>query len=61
MSGAIPPLPNTASWRGAQLQHRDFTFTFKVGRMISDEGYKRIHFESTLMHLDINFIIITLN
>jgi hypothetical protein len=21
--GAIPPLPNTPSWRGAQLKHRD--------------------------------------
>jgi hypothetical protein len=31
MSGAIPPLTNTPSWRGAQLKHRDnfiFTFTF---------------------------------
>jgi hypothetical protein len=29
MSGAIPRLPNTPSWRGAQLKHRDnFTFTF---------------------------------
>jgi hypothetical protein len=31
MSGAVPPLPNTPSWRGAQLKHRDrdnFTFTF---------------------------------
>jgi hypothetical protein len=26
MCGAIPPLPNTPSWRGAQLKHRD-TFT----------------------------------
>jgi hypothetical protein len=26
--GAISPLPNTSSWRGAQLKHRDnFTFT----------------------------------
>jgi hypothetical protein len=26
--GAVPPLPNTPSWHGAQLQHRDnFTFT----------------------------------
>jgi hypothetical protein len=23
MSGAISPLPNTPSWRGAQLKHRD--------------------------------------
>jgi hypothetical protein len=22
--GAIPPLPNTPSWRGAQLKHRDY-------------------------------------
>jgi hypothetical protein len=27
MSGTIPPLPNTPSWRGAQLKHRG-TFTF---------------------------------
>jgi hypothetical protein len=28
MSGAAPPLPNTPSWRGAQLNHRDkFTLT----------------------------------
>jgi hypothetical protein len=27
MSGAMPPLPNTPSWRGTQLNHRDkFTF-----------------------------------
>jgi hypothetical protein len=23
MRGAIPPLPNTPSWSGAQLKHRD--------------------------------------
>jgi hypothetical protein len=29
MRGAILPLPNTPSWRDAQLKHRDnFTFTF---------------------------------
>jgi len=29
MSGAIPPLPNTPSWHGAQLKHRDnFAFAF---------------------------------
>jgi hypothetical protein len=29
MSGSIPPIPNTPSWRGAQLKHRDnFTFTY---------------------------------
>jgi hypothetical protein len=28
MRGAIPPLPHTPSWRGAQLKYMDFTFTF---------------------------------
>jgi hypothetical protein len=29
MLGTILPLPNTPSWRGAKLKHRDnFTFTF---------------------------------
>jgi hypothetical protein len=29
MRGAIPPLPNMSSWRGAPLKHRDnFNFTF---------------------------------
>jgi len=23
MGGAVPPLPDTPSWRGAQLKHRD--------------------------------------
>jgi hypothetical protein len=28
MLGAMPPLPNTPSWRGAQLKHTDnFTYT----------------------------------
>jgi hypothetical protein len=26
MSGAIPPLPNTSLWRGAQLKHINFYF-----------------------------------
>jgi len=31
MGGAVPPLLNTPSWRGAQLQHREnFTFTFTL-------------------------------
>jgi hypothetical protein len=29
MRGAIPPLPNMPSWRGAQLRHRDnFTLLY---------------------------------
>jgi hypothetical protein len=31
MRGAIPPLPNTPSWCGAQLKHRDnFTYLFPL-------------------------------
>jgi hypothetical protein len=31
MRGAIPPLPNTPSWHGAQLKHRgNFTFTLQT-------------------------------
>jgi len=37
MRGATSPLPNTPSWRGAQLKHRDnFYFYFYF-----------IHFETT--------------
>jgi hypothetical protein len=31
MSGAIPPLPNKPSWRGAQLKHRD-NFTLNCNK-----------------------------
>jgi hypothetical protein len=35
MSGATPPLPNTPSWRGAQLKHRDtFSFTGTILREV---------------------------
>jgi len=29
MSGAIPPLPNTPSWRGDQLKHSDLVASSK--------------------------------
>jgi hypothetical protein len=29
MNEALPPLPNTPSWRGAELKHRD-NFTFSL-------------------------------
>jgi hypothetical protein len=35
--GAIPPLSNTSSWRGAQLKHRDFTFTFILSLYMGKE------------------------
>jgi hypothetical protein len=31
MSGTIPPLPNTPSWRGAQLKHRDKSVFISMG------------------------------
>jgi len=45
MRAAIPPLPNTPSWRGAQLKrHRNnFTFTFYTRRhdVLWNEGRKQ--------------------
>jgi hypothetical protein len=38
MSGAITPLPNTPSLNGAQLKHRDFTFTFTFTSYIMIRG-----------------------
>jgi hypothetical protein len=45
MSGAIPPLPNTPSWRGAQLKdkHRDnftCTFTYKKQNMLVQKEHR---------------------
>jgi len=36
MREAIPPLPNTPSWRGAQLKHRDFIIIDVV--VVADEA-----------------------
>jgi hypothetical protein len=43
MSGTIPPLPNTPSWHGAQLKHRDnfiFTFTYNFYARLTGQNYK---------------------
>jgi hypothetical protein len=40
--GAIPPLPNTLSWRGAQLKHRDFYLTSNVGTDIYMNKLKKL-------------------
>jgi hypothetical protein len=43
MSGAVPALSNTPSWRGAQLRHRDnFTFThyIDVFQRVRNTAYK---------------------
>jgi hypothetical protein len=41
MSGGITPLPNTPSWRNAQLKHRDnFTFLVVVVVVYYDELWK---------------------
>jgi hypothetical protein len=36
MRRATPPLPNTPSWRGVQLKHRD-NFTFYINIFIEKE------------------------
>jgi hypothetical protein len=55
MRGAIPPLPNTPSWRNAQLRrkHRDkFTFIFYVRTYI----HTYIH-TVTDLHMYINGVV----
>jgi hypothetical protein len=42
MRGAILPLPNTPSWRGARLKHMD-NFTFTLFRL--ENLKERDHFE----------------
>jgi len=46
MRGAIPPVPNTPSWRGAQLNHRgDLTFTHThthTCSVDSEDDYERL-------------------
>jgi len=44
MSGPTPPLPNTPSWRGAQLKkHRDdFIFTFLAAETCAEVPVARL-------------------
>jgi hypothetical protein len=47
MRGAIPSLPNTPSWRGAKLKHRDsFTFTFACIMRVFDKMVLKRKFSS---------------
>jgi hypothetical protein len=54
MSGAIPPLPNTPSWRGAQLKKpcNNFTFTYFLNPIgtFADDVLIRLLTLSMLMH-----------
>jgi hypothetical protein len=55
MRGAIPPLPNTPSWRGAQLKHRDkltFTFYIKLQEACKGVGLKKDKRISVYRHKD---------
>jgi hypothetical protein len=45
MLSAVPPLPNTPSWRGAQLKHRDY-ITFTLNRKSCNCWWR--HFRSGL-------------
>jgi hypothetical protein len=67
MRVAIPPLPNTPSWRGAQLKHRDnFTFTLrkhltKIYRLHTIQDHKQVHltnFISAAVILDLSLAFI---
>jgi hypothetical protein len=52
MSGAIPPPPNTPSWSGARLKHRDnFYFTFHV--VVCEEGVIKTAVILQLLHMAI--------
>jgi len=42
MSGAIPPLPNMPSWRGAQLKHRD-NFTVYLSVTETEAGLSSLY------------------
>jgi len=53
MRGAILPLPNTPSWRGAQLKHEDnFTFTFHLFSPLSKVTLKAYQTEPKSKYLD---------
>jgi hypothetical protein len=39
MRGAIPVLPNTPSWRGAQLKHRDKFTSYPICASIFTDNY----------------------
>jgi hypothetical protein len=41
MRGSIPPLPNTPSWRDAQLKHRDY-FTLTLEGLIEPRPTKQL-------------------
>jgi hypothetical protein len=49
MRGAIPPLPNTHSWRGAQLKHRD-NFTFIIEDLEHSSRCPQMFCDAMLKH-----------
>jgi hypothetical protein len=51
MSGAIPPLPNTPSWRCAQLKHRE-NFILSYRSVDRNPVCSRKHQAATSLHID---------
>jgi hypothetical protein len=59
MSGAIPPLPNTPPWRGAQLKHRDnftYIFTFYTYNDIVGQLFT-VHYMYVILFTCVRYII----
>jgi hypothetical protein len=53
MSEDIPPLPNTPSWRGPQLKHRDnLTFFYTTWTRLRNSELVRICKETIVTHLN---------
>jgi hypothetical protein len=57
MSEAIPPLPNTPSWRGAQLKHGN-NFTSYVGRSALCRHYTEVAFLQSSLNISFTKFII---
>jgi hypothetical protein len=55
----MPPLPNTPSWRGAQLKHREnFTFTLVMHSFFAKMGQPDVRWSVVIIIIVIIIIII---
>jgi hypothetical protein len=54
MRGAVPPLPNTPLWRGAQLKHRD---TFETRYLTVGAGVTQYSDKATICAAGVRFTV----